>query len=437
MDFIEAMDYIEIKNKLGSIPGLVNIKELLNRLGNPQNDLLVMHIAGTNGKGSIFAYVESVLLEVGINVGRYISPTIFHYLERFQINTNYITENDFARLLTKIRICIEDMENDGYDSPTAFEIETALAFLYYKENNVDVALVECGMGGRLDATNVFDSVICSVISSISFDHMNYLGNTLQQITKEKMGIVKKNGLVISYPQKKEVEKVVVDISKELGALCQFVNMDDINIIDININRTIFMYKGKEYETSILGEHQVLNAATAIEVFRVVNKIDDEDIFKGKVHVKDKLKFIDYEAVFRGVFKATWAGRYTKIAEKPYFFVDGAHNEDGWNALVRNNNKYFTNNKIIYIIGVLKDKEYNRMKEILLPTAKIVITVTPDSNRALSGIELQKIISDAGVEAVYAPSIEESVKIAKSIAKNEDVIIACGSLSYIGEILKQN
>lgn len=417
MDFTMAMNYINEKNKLGSKPGLDNVKELLFRLDNPQNKCKCLHIAGTNGKGSIFSFVQEILIQAGYRVGRYISPTIFDYLERFQINKEYMSKKKFTEVLEKVSRCVDDMAREGLSSPTAFEIETAVAFCYFYEEEVDYVLVECGMGGLLDATNVMESPIVVAMASISRDHMDFLGKNIRDIAFQKTGIIKEGCKCVSYPQVNEAEQVIVDVCKEKNVELILWDEKEIEDVKYDLIETNFTYKGKEYKIQLLGEHQVKNAITAIEIASLIPDVKNE-------HIEVGLK------------KTKWQGRMTKVSDEPLMYVDGAHNEDAWLFLADTVNKYFTNRRIIYIIGVLKDKEYNRMIDILKGTMSYAITVTPNTPRGLDNKVLAKLIMEAGVGAVAADSAEEAINVAKSEAEKEDVIMVCGSLSFIGEYLNK-
>lgn len=416
MDFTMAMDYIEEKNKLGSVPGLDNVKELLQRLDNPQNKCKCLHIAGTNGKGSIFSFVEEILLEEGYKVGRYVSPTIFTYLERFQINKEIIPEDEFANLLSIIKKHVDEMVEEGLNSPTAFEIETALAFLYFSEKQVDYALIECGLGGLKDATNVIDTPIISVMASISMDHMEFLGSTQKKIAKHKVGIIKKNSMCVSYPQDRTVTKTIIEKCCKENTNLVFVSKNDLEEISSSCDESVFRYKDRTYTIKLIGEHQLLNAATAIEV------IDNSGI-----KVKEK-------SIVKGLKNTVWKGRMTKVSEKPLIYVDGAHNEQAWKILKNTVNKYFTNRNIIYIIGVLRDKEYTKMIDTLKNTMSYAITVTPDTPRGLEKETLAKLISDAGVPVATADTPDEAIALAKTQIKSDEVILVCGSLSFISDYL---
>lgn len=424
MDFTMAMNYIEEKNKLGSVPGLDNIKELLRRLGNPQNKCRCLQIAGTNGKGSIFSFVQEILLEAGFSVGRYISPTIFTYLERFQISKQNMPEETFAEILGTVAEKVSEMERDGLQSPTAFEIETAVAFLYFAEQKVDYALIECGMGGALDATNVIAHPVISVIASVSRDHMQFLGNTLAEIATQKAGIIKQDGICVSAPQTSEVTAVLEDVCGRKGTEFIQIRESDLHILEMDLHKTVFCYKGDAYSIKLLGEHQVMNAAVAIETARRIEGVRSTDIC-------------------RGLNSTVWRGRMTMVCDNPYVFVDGAHNEAAWKYLKKAVNKYFTNRRIIYIIGVLKDKEYEKMVDILADTMDSAITVTPDTPRGLDGACLAELIGQKGIAVSVASSVDDAVRQAVcsintlrlcGTEQEEPIILVCGSLSFIADYL---
>lgn len=416
MDFCMAMDYINNKNMLGTIPGTETITELLKRLGNPQDDCKCLHIAGTNGKGSVFSFVQEILMEHGFRVGRYVSPTILTYLERFQINHENMEEETFVSLLERVRRHATEMEGEQKGCPTAFEIETAVAFLYFREQRVDYALIECGMGGMTDATNVIANPICTVFASISFDHMQFLGNTLTQIATQKAGIIKANSICIAGPQKKEALKVLEDSCKTLGAKMIYADRRHVCAVDMHLFGTKFTYKAMPYEITLLGEHQIYNAITAIEVVKQIPDITNKDIIEG-------------------LRKTRWLGRMTRVSEQPLMYVDGAHNEDAWKYLRKMVNKYFTKRKIIYIIGVLKDKEYDKMISLLSDTMDYAVTVTPPTPRGLDKDILAGLLEKQGVKAVTAENSANAVALAKAqIESLDDVILVCGSLSFLSDYL---
>lgn len=424
MNYLEAQNYMEEKSRLGIVPGLTQVKELLRRLGNPQNMCRTLHIAGTNGKGSVFAFVQESLLVAGYHVGRYISPTILTYLERYQLDRHYMSENEFAALLTEVATVIEAMETDGFASPTAFEIETAVAFLYFARNHVDYVLLECGMGGREDATNVLEKPEICVFAPISMDHMQFLGDTLTKIAAEKAGIIKPGTIVISAPQAPEVSQVLRQTCKEQQASYIEVKPSDWEVVQMSLDGTDLVERGtrqdasktkKPYHIPLLGEHQIINAQTAITILRTL--------------------YIEETAIHEGVAQTVWPGRMTKVAEHPYIYVDGAHNVAAWEYLRTSVEKYFTNRRVIYIIGVLKDKEYRKMVDILAPTMAAAVVITPDSPRGLPKEILAALLQEKNVPVQLADTSTDALQKAGKQAEDEDVILVCGSLSFLAEYLQ--
>ena len=411
------------------MPGLTQVKELLRRLGNPQDACRTLHIAGTNGKGSIFAFVQESLLAAGYHVGRYISPTILTYLERYQMDRCYMSEEEFAALLTEVAAVIETMETDGFASPTAFEIETAVAFLYFARNQVDYVLLECGMGGREDATNVLEKPEICVFAPISMDHMQFLGDTLTKIAAEKAGIIKPGTIVISAPQAPEVSQVLRQTCKEQQASYIEVKPSDWEVVQMSLDGTDMVERGtrqdahnpdafetkKPYHIPLLGEHQIINAQTAITILRTL--------------------YIEETAIHEGVAQTVWPGRMTKVAEHPYIYVDGAHNVAAWEYLRTSVEKYFTNRRVIYIIGVLKDKEYRKMVDILAPTMAAAVVITPDSPRGLPKEILAALLQEKNVPVQLADTSTDALQKAGKQAEDGDVILVCGSLSFLAEYLQ--
>ncbi len=454
MTYNEAMQYIEQVQKKGSILGLGPVKLLLERLGNPQDRLSVIHVAGTNGKGSICTFLESLYVAEGKRVGRYISPTIHCYLERFQINGQYMDEDTFAKLLEEVIEALGVMKEEEQPFPTAFEIETAIAFLYFLQENVDVVILETGMGGRLDATNMVKHPLCTVFASIGMDHMQFLGDTIEKIAYEKAGIMKAGSHVVIYPNSSEVRDVLREnfdkiydsnqIKTSLHNMCDEdieqqtvaglhnvcgekldctdvsyieITKDDVLIQSETLDGSRFRYKGEEYEIGMSGRYQIYNAVTAIETKLLLD---------GSL-VKDGLK------------KASWKGRFEKISDEPLFIRDGAHNVDGVMALKESLQKHFTNYNIIFIIGVLGDKEYESMMELLCPMAKQVFTITPPVDRGLSGDVLCECVTKYCAKTESCRDVEQAIEKAKhAYTEYKDqgqlaVIVAWGSLSYIGQL----
>ena len=273
MDYTEARVYLENVTKYGSVLGLENMKELLNRLSNPQDDLKFIHIAGTNGKGSVLAYVSTVLTEAGYCVGRYISPTLFSYRERIQVNGEYIEKESLARWTSKIRDVIEKMVREGKAHPTVFEIETALSFLYFKEKKCDFVVLETGMGGLLDATNVVKTTVAEIIASISLDHLGVLGNNLREIAQNKAGIIKPETVVITAEQEKEAMEVLTSVCKEKKCSLYVTEKKEVRNIHYGYDGQTFDYKQyQKLEISLAGSYQILNAALAVEALEKIQML---------------------------------------------------------------------------------------------------------------------------------------------------------------------
>ena len=424
MNYTEVLNYITEKNKLGSMPGISAIMELLKRLGSPENRVKALHIAGTNGKGSIMAYVEETLILKNLKVGRYISPAIFDYRERWQINKQYIGKEKCASLMTRIAFVVEEMIADGFRSPTSFEIETALAFLYFAEEGCDYMLIECGMGGKGDATNVIEGAVIDVLASVSLDHMQFLGNTPEVICEEKLGIVRTGGRLVSYPQTDSVKAVIDKDSEERDYKVVYPDQDELDIKSRDIGGSAFFYKGTDYKINLSGDYQVLNACTAIEVLHLLSEIPESE---------GGLKLSDSD-IQKGLAETEWQGRMTIVSREPLFVVDGAHNRDAWVRLADTLSKCFTNKRFIFIMGVLADKEYTRMLDSLCPYMKKAVTVTTVSPRALDGEKLLKEVQARGIEGEYAENCRDAVRIALSDIEETDVIIACGTLTFAGEII---
>lgn len=416
----EAMAFLDEAAGYGIVPGLNSIRELCGRLGDPQEDLKFVHVAGTNGKGSVCAYLASVLKAAGYRVGKYISPAVFTRREEIQVNDRNITVKAFCQGLERIRDACGGMTAEGLPHPTAYEIRTALGFLYFKEKRCDVVVLETGMGGCLDATNIVENTLVSVIASVSMDHMKFLGNSLAEIAAQKAGIMKKGQPVVSMRQEEEAAEVISEKAADLGCPLTVVDPQCLRNIRYGLKHQRFDYGNwKRMEITLAGKYQPENAALALEA---VNSLRDGGLS------------IPEEAVRRGLAETKWHGRFTVIGEKPCFVIDGAHNEDAARRLAESIEFYFTNKRIIYIIGVLKDKEYGKIIRLTASRAEHIITVTPPDNpRALPAYELAREVALVHPQVTAVDSLEEAVEMSALLAGKEDVIIAFGSLSYLGRL----
>lgn len=431
------MNYISLIEELkkrGSVPGLDAIEGLLEELGHPEDNLKIVHIAGTNGKGSIFAYLSSILIAAGFKVGRYISPTISCYEERFQINGKYITKDKLARLYNIVEEAMKREEEKTGLKPTLFEVETAISFLYFKEEEVDYALIEVGMGGRMDATNVIRHPELTVISSISYDHQAFLGDTLEEISWQKAGIIKESCPVVLSENSDEVCKVIEQEAKKKRAKCIEIEPTDYEVLSETPYGSTFLWKEQRYETKLPGRHQVSNAVTALAASEYLFHKDYEKNNARKAIAKKLDEMNVKSAQQGGIIRTCWPGRLEVLKKEPLFYRDGAHNPDGAKKLAAFLQKYFTNKKIIYIMGVLKDKEYKKMLRYLMPMAKEVYVFKPKNERGLSAQILADTIKEvADVSVTIESDVNAAVFRALDTAKPDDVLVACGSLSFMEEM----
>ena len=450
MNYSEAREYLKNVNKLGSILGLNTIKELLKRLGNPQNELKVVHIAGTNGKGSIMTFVQNILMESGYKVGRYCSPAVFNEREIIRINDEYISEEQSADLLTRIKEKCDSMYSEGLPHPTSFEIETAEALMFFKEQNCDIALIECGMGGETDATNVFEKVLCSVIATISLDHTQFLGSTIEEITKVKSGIIKENCPVVMSKQIVEAESVIKKVCKQNNSKLIIPTEQDSENVEIDGLTTKVTYKAsnnKEYILNLqaLGTYQIKNAKTAVEVALVLDKAltektnicDESDKNNGtgmKNNINNSGNTIE-KNIKKGIEKTVWPGRMEVISKEPLIIIDGAHNPGAVLELRKTLDLYFTNKRITFIRGVLSDKDFSKEAEIIADRAERIITITPNNSRGLDGHKLAETLVKYNHNVQVADSLKQAAEESIDTIKENraDMILAFGSLSYLGEL----
>jgi len=372
MNYSDALEFTHSLLKFGIKPGLESVSRLLSRLGDPQKDTKFIHVAGTNGKGSVCAMVSSILRESGKKTGLFISPYIVDFRERIQIDGEYISEEDFAYFAEQVK----KVTDEGEESPTEFEFITAVAFLYFKEKKCDVVVLETGLGGRYDSTNVIGTPLCSVIASISLDHVDILGDTIEKIAEEKCGIIKENGTTVTSPlQKDEALTVIARHCAEKNNTLRLA-CDTPKILSQTLEGTIFEYGGEAYKLGLLGEYQMKNVPLAIEVASTLG--------------------IDVEFIKKGLEKAVNPARFEVVKDNPYVIIDGAHNEDGALQLKASLDKYFEGQKVLGVCGMLADKSYELELEILKDNFSALILMTPDNPRALPAEKL-KITADKTFE----------------------------------------
>lgn len=417
----EAMEYIEGVGKSGIVPGLDSIRALCERLGDPQRDLKFVHVAGTNGKGSTAAFIASALKEGGYRVGQYISPVIFEYREKIRVNDVYISRAALCRLIQRLKEACDAMTAAGLPHPTAFEIETAMAFLYFKEKKCDIVVLETGMGGLKDATNIIENTLVAVLASISMDHMLFLGDTLEKIAAQKAGILKKGCRAVSLRQEEAAMSVIEAEAAKMGCRLTVADTAMASHVRYGLERQRFDYGGfKNVEIALAGRYQIDNAVLALEVMGALAE-------QGFPVREDRLR--------KGLCETRWPGRFSILARKPYFLVDGAHNEDAAKRLAGSLEFYFTNKRIIYIIGVFRDKEYEKVIAATHRLADQIITVAaPGNPRALPAYELAQAVAGYHPDVTAVDSLEEAVEMSYLLADKGDVIVAFGSLAFLGRLM---
>ena len=419
MNYKEARVYLDEVSKYGSVLGLESMRELLRRLGDPQNELKFIHISGTNGKGSVLAYLSTILSGAGYRTGRYISPTLFSYRERIQVDGEYIEKESLACHVTAIAAAAEDMQKAGLPSPTVFEIETALAFLYFKEKRCDIVTLEVGCGGLLDATNVITTTLMEVIASISMDHTDLLGDTLAKIAAQKAGIIKPDTMVVSAQQKSEAAQVIEDTCKEQHCTLQMVDESKISNVHYGAEGQTFSYKTWEnVAISLAGSYQIKNAALALEGVEALRKLgyalSDQQVREGLLHT-------------------AWRGRFTTLRRDPTVIIDGAHNPAAALELKESLERYFPGKMVYFVMGMFKDKDYAQVIDLTAPLARHIITVeTPGNPRAMPARELAEAVGKVNPSVEWADSVAHGVEKALAMAGKEDAVIVFGSLSFLGE-----
>ena len=419
MTYQEAIAFLKKAELLGSVPGLDTIRALLRRMGNPERDLPVIHVAGTNGKGSVVAYLCSILTAQGYRVGRFTSPDLVSFTERININGGNIPEIAVARLMESIAAHAKEMELAGEGFPTVFEISTAMAFQYFKERCCNLVVLEVGLGGRLDATNEVQNPLVSVITSIGMDHMELLGDTLAKIAWEKAGIIKEGCSVVTAPQPPEALRVIEQVCREKHAELFPVRKELLQPLSWDSNGQNFNYgRFQDLHISMLGEHQMVNAALAINAVQIMGS-----------RVPIRLK-----AIQKGLSDTNWPGRLEVLSRDPLALVDGAHNPQGVTSLVQGLSRHFPGRKFRFVVGVLTDKNYQDMFDQVFHLAQSFVTVTPGSSRALPAPELAKFLRrrcSCPVEA--AESVPQALSSALPRPGSGEALCAFGSLYYVGEV----
>lgn len=418
------IDRIHEFNRFGMVLGLDRMEELLRRLGNPQDDLKVIHVAGTNGKGSVSKYLEEGLSACGYKMGLYTSPYIETFNERIRYDGADISDEDLEYYGQKVVSAAEAMVADGLDSPTEFEVVTAIAFLYFAGRQADITILEVGLGGIGDSTNVVKSPLASVITSISYDHMAQLGSSLAEIAVNKAGIIKTGCPVIANVPQRDAAKIIARKAYAMGSRLYDISgiraaVSDETPFSQKVSMELYEKSYSDVEISMVGRHQAENLKTALATLEILRK-------SGVVK-------LDREALYEGLKRARQPGRFEVISEDPLVIIDGAHNEAGAQALQETMAQHFAGKKILLVAGILADKEIDSIVKFLTKITDHIIVTEPDNPRKLAAEKLAEHVADFGVAAEAVPDVEAAVHRAKELADGYDVILFAGSLYLIGDV----
>ena len=418
MNIDEALSFIHKTVWLGSKPGLSRTKHLLSLMGNPHKKLKFVHVAGTNGKGSTSACIASVLQKAGYKTGLYTSPYINVFNERMQIDGVMISDGELCELCEYIKPYSDSMTDDP---PTEFELITALAMQYFYKNGCDIVVLEVGMGGELDSTNVIDSPEAAVICAIDLDHTAFLGSTVETVAKAKAGIIKKGTRTILYDCEESVYEVFKNKCVQVGASLTTAGFEKIENVRTSLSFSQFDFgKYKNICLSLVGSYQPKNAAVAITALEAL---------------KEKGYNITDESIYEGLKNVKWPGRFEILGENPTFVLDGAHNPHGMRATVNSLQEHFGDRKIHFVVGAMADKDVTGMMEMLVPLADSFYAVKPDNPRAMEKDTLAELLSGLGARAKGFDSIKDAVKEAVRKAGKDGIVACLGSLYFSGEIRK--
>ena len=418
------IDRIHEFNRFGMVLGLDRMEELLRRLGNPQDDLKVIHVAGTNGKGSVSKYLEEGLSACGYKMGLYTSPYIETFNERIRYDGADISDEDLEYYGQKVVSAAEAMVVDGLDSPTEFEVVTAIAFLYFAGRQADITILEVGLGGIGDSTNVVKSPLASVVTSISYDHMAQLGSSLAEIAVNKAGIIKTGCPVIANVPQRDAAKIIARKAYAMGSRLYDISgiraaVSDETPFSQKVSMELYEKSYSDVEISMVGRHQAENLKTALATLEILRK-------SGAVK-------LDREALYEGLKRARQPGRFEVISEDPLVIIDGAHNEAGAQALQETMAQHFAGKKILLVAGILADKEIDSIVKFLTKITDHIIVTEPDNPRKLAAEKLAEHVADFGVAAEVVSDVEAAVHRAKELADGYDVILFAGSLYLIGDV----
>lgn len=417
MNYEQSLEYIHSINWCFCKPGLERIGELCHRLGDPQNELKFIHVAGTNGKGSTSSMLESVLRKAGYKTGLYTSPYIKEFNERMRVEGENISNGELAEITTYVRPLADSMP----DKPTEFELITAVAFEYFRRNKCDIVVLEAGMGGRLDSTNIIETPLLSLITGISLDHTAFLGDTVAKIAAEKAGIIKKGVPVLFGGVNAEAERVIAERAREQYSRFHKVDYSLLCVKEMTLGGTSFDFNAyTDMRISLLGAYQPRNASIVLSAIDILRELGMD---------------IPESAVRDGIAAARWSARFEIISRDPLVIFDGAHNAEGIAAAVDSIKQYFKDEKVYVLTGVLKDKDYRSIAKDISKVASRAFTMTPDNPRALSAEEYTEVLRECGVKSIAYDSIEAALNDAREQAVSDEKALVClGSLYTYGSVI---
>ncbi len=418
MDFLEAQNYLEkVRSQKGIVLGLDTMRHLMAKLNNPQDKVKFIQVAGTNGKGSTAAYLTSILSEAGIKVGRYTSPAVFSSTEQYFACGSCISESEYAQGMTAVAEAAASLDGE---TPTAFEQETALAFWYFAKKGCELAILEAGLGGDMDATNIVTTTVCSIITSISMDHCRILGNKISEIAAHKAGIIKPGAPVICIEQREDAMEPIRAAAKAADTPLYEVHRDEVRQIFSDKRESIVFFR--EFENlhlKMLGSCQPENAALAVQAASVLSRSYP----------------IEKKHIYDGIEKTRWGGRFELHSGSPDIILDGAHNPDGIRRLRESVNQMFGAVPICYVCGVLADKDYEKEIEILFGRASNVFTVTPPSPRAMKSTDLKAAIKDrfSQLKVIAFEGNDDIEKAMEAAISQNNPVVVCGTLTILARV----
>lgn len=418
MDFLEAQNYLEkVRSQKGIVLGLDTMRHLMAKLNNPQDKVKFIQVAGTNGKGSTAAYLTSILSEAGIKVGRYTSPAVFSSTEQYFACGSCISESEYAKGMTAVAEAAASLDGE---TPTAFEQETALAFWYFAKKGCELAILEAGLGGDMDATNIVTTTVCSIITSISMDHCRILGNKISEIAAHKAGIIKPGAPIICIEQKEDAMEPIRAAAKAADTPLYEVHRDEVRQIFSDKRESIVFFR--EFENlhlKMLGTCQPENAALSVQAASVLSRSYP----------------IEKKHIYDGIEKTRWGGRFELHSGSPDIILDGAHNPDGIRRLRESVNQMFGAVPICYVCGVLADKDYEKEIEILFGRASNVFTVTPPSPRAMKSTDLKAAIKKrfSQLKVISFDSEDGIEKAMEAAVSQNNPVVVCGTLTILARV----